>query len=165
MEGSVTSDTTATNNGIRQNTEKSQGKISNSEKIFSERNTGENAKFSAQGTESKGKKFSDSQQITVDAEQAQPREYLEDDNNYPTNGVHWGTSAGIISESDAKIVWESISNIQKRGYNSYPTTVNGDHYIDTGDKLMIVDTDYKNPTVKTIFKFNDASETYMSIAK
>ena len=55
VEGSVTSDTTATNNGIRQNTKKSQGKILDSEKIFSERNTGENAEFSALGTESKGK--------------------------------------------------------------------------------------------------------------
>ena len=70
VEGSVTS-TTSTNNGIRQNTQKSQGKISDSEKIFSERNTGENAKFFAQGTEAKGKKFSDSQQITDDTEQAQ----------------------------------------------------------------------------------------------
>ena len=95
--------------------------------------------------------------------QYQSREYLEDD--YSTDGVHWGIEEGIITKSDARVVWQEIADIQKRGYHSYPKTVYGDYFVESGNKLMVVNADYRRPTVKTIFVFNDTSETNMSEAK
>ncbi len=93
----------------------------------------------------------------------QSRKYLEDD--YSTDGVHLGIEEGIITKSDARVVWQEIADIQKRGYNSYPKTVYGDYFVESGNKLMVVNADYRRPTVKTIFVFNDTSETNMSEAK
>ena len=128
MEGSVTPDTTATNNGIRQSTKKSQGKISDSEKIFSERNTGENAEFSALGTEAKGKKFSDSQQITDDTEQAQSREYLNiyDYSKSLAEQID-DYKKGIIPRNDTLLVSGTPEIWQKVGFNALPVTINQTH--------------------------------------
>ena len=101
--------------------------------------------------------------LTDDDVQYQSRRYLEDD--YSTDGVHWGIEEGIITKSDARVVWQAIADIQKRGYNSYPKTVYGDYFVESGNKLMIVNADYRKPTVKTIFVFNDTSETNMALAK
>ena len=95
--------------------------------------------------------------------QYQSRSYLDDD--YSTDGVHWGIEAGIMSIADARNVWEAIVNIQKKGYNEYRKTAYGDYYVESNNLLMIVDADYNNPTVRTIFKFDDDSETYMEYAK
>jgi len=92
-----------------------------------------------------------------DTVQEQSRSYLTDD--YSTNGVHWGIKAGIISKADARIVWEAIANIDKKGYNSYQRTINGEYFVEGDDVLMVVDADYRNPVVKTIFKFKD-NESY-----
>ena len=101
--------------------------------------------------------------LTDDDVQYQSRRYLEDD--YSTDGVHWGIEEGIITKSDARVVWQEIADIQKRGYHSYPKTVYGDYFVESGNKLMVVNADYRRPTVKTIFVFNDTSETNMSEAK
>lgn len=98
-----------------------------------------------------------------DTEQYQSRAYLDDD--YTTYGVHWGIEAGIISRADARTVWEAIANIRKRGYNSYPTTVDGEHFIESSNVLMVVKTDYTDPVIRTIYKFNDTNESNMSFAK
>jgi len=95
--------------------------------------------------------------------QEQSRGYRDD--NYDTSGVHWGIAEGIMSNADARIVWEAIANIQKRGYNSYAKTVNGEHFVEANNMLMVVDTNYRNPVIRTIYKFNDTNESNMSLAK
>lgn len=101
--------------------------------------------------------------VAEDTVQEQSRAYLEDD--YSTEGVHWGIEEGIITKKDARIVWEAIANIDKKGYNSYPKTMYGDSFIESDNILMVVDTDYRNPVVKTIYKFNDTYEINMVEAK
>ena len=95
--------------------------------------------------------------VAEDTVQEQSRAYLTDD--YPTEGVHWGIKAGIMTDADARIVWEAIANIAKRGYNSYQKTINGEYFVEGDDVLMVVDVNYRNPTVKTIYKFKD-NESY-----
>ena len=109
----------------------------------------------------------DEQQIADgEDEQYQSRKLLEDDEeSFPTIGVHWGIADGILTKTDARAVWEAIANIQNRGFRGYPKTVTGEHYIESGNKLMIVDTNFRHPRVETIFVFNDTSETNMSEAK
>ena len=96
--------------------------------------------------------------VADDTVQEQSRDYLEED-DYSTDGVHWGIEEGIMSNADARAVWEAIANIEKRGFRSYPKTVNGDYFVESESALMIVDSDYKHPVVKTIFKFKD-NESY-----
>ena len=103
--------------------------------------------------------------VAEDTVQEQSREYLDDDEDYPTYGVHWGIKKGIISKKDAAVVWGAIAKIQKLKYNSYPKTVYGDSFIESENHLMIVDTNFKNPIIRTIFKFNDSFETTMAQAK
>ena len=109
----------------------------------------------------------DEQQIADgEDEQYQSRKLLEgDEESFPTIGVHWGIADGILTKTDARAVWEAIANIQNRGFRGYPKTVTGEHYIESGNKLMIVDTNFRHPRVETIFVFNDTSETNMSEAK
>ena len=95
--------------------------------------------------------------VAEDIVQEQSRSYLTEE--YPTYGVHWGLETGIISRADARIVWEAIANIDKKGYNSYQRTINGEYFVEGDDVLMVVDADYRNPVVKTIFKFKD-NESY-----
>ena len=101
--------------------------------------------------------------VAEDTVQEQSRSYLTDD--YPTYGVHWGIEAGIISRADARIIWEAIANIDKKRYNSYQRTINGEYFVEANDKLMVVDADYRNPTIKTIYKFNDTNESNRAFAK
>ena len=100
--------------------------------------------------------------VADDTVQEQSRDYLD---YYPTDGVHWGIEEGIMSETDARAVWEAVINIRRRGYKSYPTTVNGEHFIESTNLLMVVDTNYRYPIVKTIFAFNDSNVSNMSYAK
>lgn len=92
--------------------------------------------------------------IAEDTVQEQSRSYLETD-AYSTYGVHWGIEEGIISRADARNVWEAIANIDKKGYNSYQRTINGEYFVEGNDVLMIVDVDYRNPIVRTIYKFKE----------
>ena len=89
---------------------------------------GENAKFSAQGTESKGKKFSDSQQITDDTEQAQSREYL---NIYDYSKSFAEQiddyKKGIIPRNDTLLVSGTPEIWQNVGFNALSVTINQTH--------------------------------------
>ena len=89
---------------------------------------GENAKFSAQGTESKGKKFSDSQQITDDTEQAQSREYLNiyDYSKSLAEQID-DYKKGIIPRNDTLLVSGTPEIWQKVGFNALPVTINQTH--------------------------------------
>ena len=95
--------------------------------------------------------------VAEDTVQEQSRDYLDDD--YSTDGVHWGVEAGIMSNADARAVWEAIANIEKRGFKGYPKTVDGDYFVESETTLMILGSDYRHPVVKTIFKFKD-NESY-----
>lgn len=104
--------------------------------------------------------------VDEDKAQKQSRKYLYgNDDTYSTNGVHWGIEQGVITKKEARTVWEAIAKIEKLGYNSYPKTMYGDSFIESDNFLMVVNTDYHNPSVKTIYKFNDTYETNMAIAK
>ena len=96
-----------------------------------------------------------------DGVQEQSRDYLDE---YPTDGVHWGIEAGIISDKEARTVWEAVANFDKRGYY-YPKAINNGHYVESDNYLMIVGGNYNNPVVRTIFEFNDLYETTMAYAK
>ncbi len=102
--------------------------------------------------------------VKPDTVQYQARKYLEED-SYPTNGVHWGLESGIITKKDAAIIWNAIANIEKLGYHDNKQTENGEYFIESDNNLFIVDTNYRNPVVRTIFKFNDTYETSMEYAK
>ena len=93
-----------------------------------------------------------------DTVQEQSRDYLGED-EYSTDGVHWGIEEGIISNADARVVWEAIANIEKRDFKGYPTTINGDYFVESEAAVMILASDYRHPVVKTIFKFKD-NESY-----
>lgn len=99
-----------------------------------------------------------------DTVQEQSRSYLKD-NDYSTDGVHWGVEAGIMTNADARVVWEAVVNIKKKGYKGYQRTINGDYFVESNNLLMVVDADYHNPLVKTIYQFNDDHETNMAKAK
>ena len=99
-----------------------------------------------------------------DTVQEQSRAYLND-NDYSTDGVHWGVEAGIMTNADARVVWEAVVNIKKKGYKGYQRTINGDYFVESNNLLMVVDADYHNPLVKTIYQFNDDHETNMAKAK
>ena len=99
-----------------------------------------------------------------DTVQEQSRSYLQD-NDYSTDGVHWGVEAGIMTNADARVVWEAVVNIKKKGYKGYQRTINGDYFVESNNLLMVVDADYHNPLVKTIYAFNDENETNRARAK
>ena len=84
---------------------------------------------------------------------------------YSTYGVHWGIAIGVMTTKNARNVWDAIAEINKLGYNSYRTTVDGDYYIESDNLLMIVDADFQKPLIKTIFRFNDEYETNIWVAK
>lgn len=87
------------------------------------------------------------------------------DNNLKTDGVHWGNEIGVMTNVHARKVWKSIAEIQENRYNEYLMTEYGDYYVDADDLLMIVDANYSDPTVRTIFKFDDKYEDSMASAK
>ncbi|MEE1356710.1 MAG: hypothetical protein UHG68_04005, partial [Clostridia bacterium] len=78
-----------------------------------------------------------------DTVQEQSRSYLKD-NDYSTDGVHWGVEAGIMTNADARVVWEAVVNIKKKGYKGYQRTINGDYFVESNNLLMVVDADYHN---------------------
>lgn len=91
--------------------------------------------------------------LDEDTEQEQSRLYLDDD--YPTYGVHWGLAYGILTKADVALAWKAIADISKRGYTSYQSTIYGEYFVEGDTALMIVDANYRNPTITTIFKFKD----------
>lgn len=91
--------------------------------------------------------------VDDEAMQYQPRGASEED-VYPTEGVHWGIAAKIISEAEARAVWKAIADIEKRGY-SYPKNIRGESFISSNNFLMVVDTDYRYPSIKAIYEFTE----------
>lgn len=87
------------------------------------------------------------------------------DNDLKTEGVHWGYEIGVMTNVHARAVWEAIAKIQENRYNEDLMTEYGDYYVDADDLLMIVDANFVNPTVRTIFKFDDKYEDSMASAK
>ena len=89
-----------------------------------------------------------------DTVQEQSRDYLEDD-DYSTSGVHWGIQAGIMSRADARIVWEAIADIKKRGFKGYPKTENGEYVVSSENAIFFVDVDFRNPAINKIIVFDE----------
>ena len=98
-----------------------------------------------------------------DTEQHQSRNYLEDD-NYPTDGVHWGIEAGIMTNAEARKVWEAVASIGKQGYY-YPKTINGEHIVSADNAMFFVKSDYRNPSISKIIRFNEDYEVNAGYAK
>jgi len=101
--------------------------------------------------------------VDEDSVQEQSRSYHGED-FYDTDGVHWGIEAGIMTNSEARRVWEAIANIGKRGY-SYPRTVSGEHIISADNALFFVNTDYRHPSVNKIVRFNEEYNVNAGYAK
>lgn len=99
-----------------------------------------------------------------DAVQEQSRAYLGADDTYDTRGVHWGVEAGIMSNAEARKVWEAIANIGKRGYH-YPKTVSGEHIVSADNALFFVNADYRYPSVNKIIRFNEEYKVNCGYAK
>ena len=57
------------------------------------------------------------------------------------------------SEADQARFWEAIAEIQKLGYNSFPRTKCGGYIIETVDKMMFTDGEYKAPTLSKVIEF------------
>lgn len=93
--------------------------------------------------------------------QARRRSSEED---YRTDGVHWAVEAGVMSRSEARVVWEAIANADKRGYY-YPETEYGDKFVSSDNALFIVDTDYHNPVVKKVIRFDESYGVNSGYAK
>ena len=87
-----------------------------------------------------------------DRVQYQARNGLNED-PYPTEGVHWGVEAGVISNNDARAVWNAIAEHQKHG-RYYPTTVNGEIFVSSGKFLMVVSPNYRYPSINTIYEIS-----------
>lgn len=73
---------------------------------------------------------------------------------YETSGVHWGVEAQLMTQSEARKIWEAIANIRKLGYY-YPISVKGEHIISADNALFFVDADYRAPSVNKIVRFNE----------
>ena len=101
--------------------------------------------------------------VDEDTVQEQSRAYLDED-PYDTQGVHWGMNAGLMTNSEARKVWEAIANIRKRGYY-YPRTVSGEHIVSADNALFFVDADYRYPSVNKIIRFNTEYEVNVGYAK
>lgn len=103
------------------------------------------------------------QQIDGDEDvQYQAREYEEDD--YSTDGVHWGMKAGIMTKAEARIVWEAIAKYSKqRQY--YPRTINGEIIVQSDNALFFVSADYSAPTVNSIIRFDELHKMNSGYAK
>ena len=72
---------------------------------------------------------------------------------YDTRNLAWAIENGIIDESDQARFWEAIAEIQKLNYNSFARTKNGGYIIETSDKMMFTDGDYKAPTLSKVIVF------------
>ena len=101
--------------------------------------------------------------VDEDTVQEQSRAYLDED-PYDTNGVHWGINAGIMTNSEARKVWEAIANIRKRGYY-YPRTVSGEHIVSADNALFFIGADYRYPSVNKIIRFNTEYDVNAGYAK
>ena len=72
---------------------------------------------------------------------------------YDTTHLHWAIKNGIINEADQDRFWEAIAEIRKRGYNSFARTKNGGYIIESKDKMMFTDGDFKAPTLSKVIVF------------
>ena len=94
--------------------------------------------------------------VAEDDVQYQRRKNLDND-PYSTADVHWGIDAGIITNAEARAVWQAIADNQKRKI-IYPKTVSGEIFVANRNFLMVVYPDYRYPSVNTIYKFNEQYE-------
>ena len=72
---------------------------------------------------------------------------------YDTRNLAWAIESGIINDSDQARFWEAIAEIQKLKYNSFTRTKNGAYIIETKDKMMFTDGDFKTPTLSKVICF------------
>jgi site-specific DNA-cytosine methylase len=72
---------------------------------------------------------------------------------YDTKNLEWAIENGIINESDQARFWEAIAEIQKLKYNSFARTKNGAYIIETKDKMMFTDGNFKAPTLSKVICF------------
>ena len=86
------------------------------------------------------------------------------EDEYQTQGIHWPMEYGLLGKREVRAAWEAVANAEKRGYY-YPETDNGEKFVSSGRYLMVIDTDYRNPTIQTIFEFDDAVADPMDYAK
>lgn len=104
------------------------------------------------------------QNVADDTVQEQSRAYLGEEDTYDTSGVHWGMEAGIMTNAEARKVWEAIANIGKRGYY-YPRTVNGEYIVSADNALFFVKADYRYPAVNKVIRFNTEYNVNAGYAK
>ena len=97
-----------------------------------------------------------------DAVQYQQRKNADID-PYPTSDVHWAIEAGIITNADARAVWKAIADNQKRKI-VYPQTVRGEIFVANRNVLMVVNPNYRYPSINTIYKFDDQYEQSAIVA-
>ena len=90
--------------------------------------------------------------------------YSMREDEYQTQGIHWPMEYGLLGKREVRAAWEAVANAEKRGYY-YPETDNGEKFVSSGRYLMVIDTDYRNPTIQTIFEFDDAVADPMDYAK
>ena len=72
---------------------------------------------------------------------------------YDTTHLAWAIEEGIINESDQARFWEAIAEIRKLNYNGIARTKNGGFIIETKDKMMFTDADFKSPTLSKVICF------------
>lgn len=101
---------------------------------------------------------------TRSAEGADIRYSMSEDEGYSTAGPKWARDNGILSKADVARFWEAIANISKRGYYT-PRSERGEYIIESGNKLIFTDGDFKAPQVSRVIVFNDTFEDTMAFAK
>ena len=72
---------------------------------------------------------------------------------YNTTHLAWAIESDIINENDQARFWEAIAEIRKLNYNSFARTKNGGFIIETKDKMMFTDGDFKAPTLSKVICF------------
>ena len=89
---------------------------------------------------------------------------VDADEGYNTDGPQWAIREGLLTKKDQAIFWRSIADIQKRGYN-VPRTSTGEYIIDTGNRLLFTDADFKAPTLSRVITIDDRYEDTMADVK
>ena len=87
-----------------------------------------------------------------------------DNDGYSNSGVNWAYENDAIERKDLARFWETIANLNKRGYY-IPRSKNGQYIVESDNTLMLTNGDYKAPTISTVIRLNDKSETNMALAK
>lgn len=83
---------------------------------------------------------------------------------YSGDQVAWAVNNGVITESERAAFFQMIANIKKLGHKVRRTS-HGGYIVDLGNKLLLTDGNWKNPSLSSVIIFNDTSETSMAVAK